>query len=138
MNAQPQFDFSPPKREDNVSLEGLDDFLEITHEEEQEVGHLIQGESKSSSDSEIVYIFELMEQVLRVQDLLELTGERLTFAQARVAGMEMVLQKQTEQLAVMPYYQTKIVELEKRVAELSERNEELEHHWLRRVFAWFL
>jgi hypothetical protein len=155
MTAQPYFDFTPP--EDNLSLEGLEDFLVPS---EKQNGH--------AENSETGYVLHLLDRIVEVYDLLKVTSERLAYAQERLKGLELVmrmqaeqiavlpyyqkrvfdlektsknqettLQKQTEQLSVIPYYQGKILELEKENAKIKSENEYLNNHWVRKLFSWF-
>jgi len=156
MTAQPQFDFTPP--EDNLSLEGLEDFLEPSEK---------QGNGQSEH-SETGYILHLLDRIVQVYDLMQVTSERLAFAQERLQSLELVmrmqaeqiavlpyyqkrvfelekiskdqevtLQKQTDQLSVIPYYQGKIIELETENAKIKAENDYLNRHWLKKLFSWF-
>jgi F0F1-type ATP synthase alpha subunit len=156
MTAQPQFDFTPP--EDNVSLEGLEDFLEPSEKQQ----------SGQSEHSETGYILHLLDRIVEVYNLMQVTSDRLVYAQERLKSLELVmrmqaeqiavlpyyqkrvldlektsknqeitLQKQTDQLSVIPYYQGKIIELEQENAKIKAENDYLNKHWLKKLFSWF-
>jgi hypothetical protein len=125
MTAQPEFDFTPPAHDDNVNLAGLEDFLE------QDA-----PSAKAPEPSETQLILNLMDQLIQAHQFLDVAMRRVGLAQDRLDMLQFVMTKQAEQIAVIPYYQHKVVELEIRLAESEAERLRLENHWLRRVFFW--
>jgi primosomal protein N'' len=125
MTAQPEFDFTPLAHEENVSVAGLEDFLE-----EQA------PPPKSESANETQLILRLMDQLIQAHQFLEIAMRRVGLAQDRLDMLQFVMTKQAEQIAVIPYYQHKVLELEQRLARCEADKTQLENHWLRRLFFW--
>jgi hypothetical protein len=125
MTAQPEFDFTPPAHDENVNLTGLEDFLEQDAPPVQAV-----------EPSETQLILSLMDQINQAHQMLDIAMRRVGLAQDRLDMLQFVMTKQAEQIAVIPYYQHKVVELERRLAESEAERLRLENHWLRRLFFW--
>jgi hypothetical protein len=126
MTAQPEFDFNPPVHEENVNLAGLEDFLE------QETP----PQKPPAEPSETQLILNLMDQLIQAHQMLDVCMRRIGLAQDRLDMLQYVMTKQAEQISVIPYYQHKVVELERRLAESEAERQRLEKHWLRRLFFW--
>jgi len=126
MTAQPEFDFTPPAHDENVNLAGLEDFLE----------HDQPSEEASQTSDETQLILHLMDSLIQAHQMLDVAMRRVGLAQDRLDMLQFVMTKQAEQIAVIPYYQNKVVELEKRLAESEAERQRLENHWLRRLFFW--
>ena len=130
MAAQPQFDFSPSEPRKNVDLGGLEDFLL------EERSPLIQSTVASPVPGETSQISRLFDQLIQSQQLLEVVMKRLAFVQDRLDTMKGVIAVQSSQMAVIPYYQKKIVALEEQLAKSEAARKRLENHWLVRWFLW--
>jgi hypothetical protein len=123
---EPEFDFSPPAHDENVNLAGLEDFLE---QEEP-------TPKPSESSEETQLILHLMDSLVQAHQMLDVAMRRVGLAQDRLDMLQFVMTKQAEQIAVIPYYQQKIVDLERQLAESECKRQLLENHWLRRLFFW--
>jgi len=126
MTAQPEFDFNPPAHEENVNLAGLEDFLE----------QATPPQKPPAEPSETQLILNLMDQLIQAHQMLDVAMRRIGLAQDRLDMLQYVMTKQAEQISVIPYYQHKVVELERRLAESEAERQRLEKHWLRRLFFW--
>jgi len=130
MSAQPQFDFSPPEPRKNVDLGGLEDFLL------EERPPIIESTGASEEPSENFQVSRLFDQLIQSHQFLEVVMKRLAFVQDRLDTMKGVIGVQSSQMAVIPYYQKKIVALERQLTESEAARQRLENHWLVRWFLW--
>ncbi len=132
MSAQPQFDFSTPPPGKTVDLGGLEDFL--LKEERPPI--LEATAALLEKPSENFQISRLFDQLIQVHQFLEVVMKRLAFVQDRLDTMKRMIYRQAVQIAVIPYYQEKIVALENQLAKSEAARHRLENHWLVRWFLW--
>jgi len=125
MTAQPEFDFTPP-HDDNINLAGLEDFLEQDEP----------SPKPAESSDETQLILHLMDSLVQAHQMLDVAMRRIGLAQDRLDMLQFVMTKQAEQIAVIPYYQQKVVDLETRLMDSEAKIHQLENHWLRRLFFW--
>src|SRR5277367_6002416 len=104
MTAQPEFDFTPP-HDDNINLAGLEDFLEQDEP----------SPKPAESSDETQLILHLMDSLVQAHQMLDVAMRRIGLAQDRLDMLQFVMTKQAEQIAVIPYYQQKVVDLETRL-----------------------
>ncbi|MFN8552237.1 MAG: hypothetical protein U0103_12175 [Candidatus Obscuribacterales bacterium] len=118
MNTNPKRNYQ--SHEDHLDLEGLELLLDHAHLEIPQVPVVPVSETK--------LVQNLLEQLVRVTDLVKDTSERLASAHQRLNQLSTLVTTQAKQMELLDHYQIQAARAASLENQLAAANAELEHH----------
>lgn len=129
MNLNPKRDYQA--HEDHLDLDGLELLLDHAHLEIPPVPVVPVSEAKM--------VQNLLEQLVRVTDLVKDTSERLSSAHQRLNQLSTLVTTQAKQMELLDHYQIQAARAASLENQLAAANAELDHHrqpLIKKVLPW--
>lgn len=139
MNPKPVEDSHP------LDLDGLEDFLdraqlEVVDDRTPVIEESAPEADKTRKSAEAAVILDLMTHLLKVNDLLVETNQRLNLASNRLVELDEVMTAQSIKLEKMPVLEARAAMVEELTAKLSDalaENDRLKNTWVNKFFSSF-